>query len=157
MVKDARFEDAAERALRLTAETPEDLSVIAALAQDALGKVENVQYMPRRRRFSLLLYRFRWEDADNAEAERRAFERVAAALTIDDVIRARAAGIDPGKRDTVLNLLTLTFEPGEDGAGRMVLTCSDDVVIQLDVECVNVRLVDLTRPWAAGGKPQHFG
>ncbi len=156
MSRDARFEETADEALRLSAETPEDLGVIAALAQDAVGKVGNVQYMPRRRRFSVLLYRFRWEDADSAEAEKRAYERVAAALTIDDVLRARAAGVDPTMRETVLNLLSLTFEPGADGTGQIVITCSDGVSIHLDVECVNVRLVDLTRPWAAGGKPQHF-
>ena len=36
MTDDARFEDGAERALRLRAESPEDLQVIAALVQDAV-------------------------------------------------------------------------------------------------------------------------
>lgn len=156
MEKDASFEDAGDRALRLGAESPEDVSVIAALVQDAVGKVANVHYAPRRRRFSILLYRFRWEDAERAERDNRVYERVAAALTIDDVERVRAAGVDPSKRETVLNLLTMEFEPGEDGAGAIRITCSEDIVIQLQVECVNMRLVDLTRPWAAGGQPQHF-
>ena len=38
---DARFEDGAERALRLRAETPEDLAVISALTQDALAEVKD--------------------------------------------------------------------------------------------------------------------
>ena len=156
MGKDAGFEDASDRALRLGAESAEDVKVIAALVQDAAGKVANVHYAPRRRRFSILLYRFRWEDAERAKRDRRVYERVAAALTIDDVVRVRAAGVDPSKRETVLNLLTMTFEPGSDGAGVIKITCSEDVMIQLDVECVNLRLVDLTRPWAAGGQPQHF-
>ena len=40
---DARFEDAAERPLRLKAETPEDLAVLSALLQDAVGKVKSAR------------------------------------------------------------------------------------------------------------------
>lgn len=153
---DAAFEDGGERPLRLKAESAEDLAVISTLTQDAVGKVANVQYMPRRRRFSMLIYRFRWEDRARAMREKRAFERVATALTIDDVLRARVAGISPRERETVFNLLSLEFEAGEDGAGVVTLTCSGDATIRLEVECVNAALVDLTRPWAAGGQPQHF-
>jgi Protein of unknown function (DUF2948). len=64
---DARFEDAADQPLRLTAETDEDLKVIAALCQDAVGKVGDGVYMPKKRRFVLQMNRFRWEDKDAAE------------------------------------------------------------------------------------------
>ena len=157
MVQDATFEDGkGEGPLRLRAESADDLPVLSALVQDAVGKVANVQYAPRRRRFSLLLYRFRWEDEARAKRERRPFERVAAALTVDDVLRVRAAGLDPREKEAVFNVLSLTFEPGEDGAGRLVLSCSGGATLSLDVECLSVGLVDLTRPWAAGGQPQHF-
>ena len=156
MVKDAGFEDGGEQALRLSAESADDVGVIASLVQDAVCKVAKINYSKRRRRFSVLLYRFRWEDAEKAEREKRPYERVASTLIFDDVLSVRAAGIDPGDGEAVLNLLTMSFEPGEDGAGAVRLACSDSAFFLLDVECVNVRLVDLTRPWAAGGKPQHF-
>lgn len=156
MVKDAAFEDGGEQALRLSATGADDLGVIAPLVQDAVSKVAKVNYSRKRRRFSILLYRFRWEDAARAEREKRPYERVAASLIFDDVLNVRVTGADPSAGETVLNLLTLSFEPGEDGAGAMKLACSNDVMFLLDVECVNARLVDLTRPWAAGGKPQHF-
>ena len=70
---DARFEDGAERALRLRAETPEDLAVISALTQDALAEVKDAAWTPKRRRFSVLLTRFRWEDAAAARREGRPF------------------------------------------------------------------------------------
>lgn len=152
---DAKFEDVAEAPLRLTAASEEDLSVISALAQDAVGKIERVQWMPRRRRFSMLLYRFRWEDADRAEAERRDYERVAAALTIDDVSGVRSRGIDQSDREVVFNVLSVGFEADDDGAGMLRVECSGDAVFEFQVECLNVGLVDLTRPWSAGGKPQH--
>lgn len=157
MGQDAEFEDGEERALRLRAESADDLPVVSALLQDAVGKVANVHYAPRRRRFSILIYRFRWEDKERAEKDHRAYERVAAALTIDDVLRVRASGIDPALRETVFNLLSLAYEPGEDGGGRIDIVCSGGATVQLTVECVNLGLVDLTRPWAAGGQPQHFG
>jgi hypothetical protein len=156
MSGDATFEQGGEQAIRLRAESSEDLTVISSLVQDAVGKVGNVHYAPRRRRLSLLLYRFRWEDKARADREKRSYERVAAALTIDDCIRVRAAGIEPRDKNKVLNLLSMTFEAGEDGMGLLTLTGSGGVTLQAQVECVNVGLVDLTRPWAAGGTPQHF-
>lgn len=152
---DATFEQGADQPLRLTAETTEDLAVISALTQDAVCKVGRVNWMKRRRRMSFLLYRFRWEDADTATAERREFERVASALTIDDVSTVRAKGVDPANKEAVFNILGLVFTPGEDGAGVLGVNCSGDVSFEMDVECLNTVLTDLTRPWAAGGKPEH--
>ena len=155
MVRDAGFEDGGERAARLRAESEDDLAVISTLAQDAVGKVVNVRYAPRRRRFSLLLYRFRWEDEARAKREKRPFERVASSLIVEDVLKAKVAGLDPKDGEAVFNVLSLTFEAGEDGAGLLLLTCSGDATIRLDVECLNVSLADLTRPWETGGQPKH--
>lgn len=153
---DASFKDGDEKPLRLIAADGDDVSVLSALIQDAVGKVGNVRWSPRRRRFSLLLYRFRWEDAGRAAKQRRNAERVAAALTIDDVTAVRRAGVDPADKEAVLSVLSLAFTPGEEGSGTLRLTCSGGAMMEFDVEAVNVELVDLTRPWAAGGTPQHF-
>ena len=152
---DARFEDGADQPLRLTAETTEDLSVISALTQDAVSKMGRVNWMARRRRFSILLYRFRWEDADRAKSEKRDYERVATALTIDDVLAVRSRGLDHHDDEAVFNTLNMVFEPGEDGAGVLRIACSGEAMFEFDVECLNVVLTDLTRPWAAGGIPEH--
>lgn len=152
---DASFEDGGERAISLTAQTTEDLAVVSALCQDALCKMARVQWLPRRRRIAFLLYRFRWEDAERAEREKRDYERVAAALTFDDVMAVRSIGIDRTDPEALFSLLRIDFAPGEDGAGVMTLDCAAGVSFEFDVECVNVALKDLTRPWAAGGKPEH--
>lgn len=152
---DASFEDGADQPLRLTAETAEDLSVISALTQDAVSKMSRVNWMARRRRFSILLYRFRWEDADRAKAEKREFERVAAALTVDDVLAVRSRGLNNRDKEQVFNILKLGFKSGEDGAGVLQVDCSGDAAFEFDLECLNISLTDLTRPWAAGGKPEH--
>jgi Protein of unknown function (DUF2948) len=152
---DARFEDGVEQPLRLRAETPDDLAVLSALLQDAVAQTAEITWAPRHRRFSLLVNRFRWEDVPAAERQGRSFERVRAVLAIDNVLAARALGIDPADRDLVLELLAIAFEPGEDGAGRLRLVFAGDGEIGLEVECLDLRLVDVTRPYLAGSLPRH--
>ena len=155
MTEDARFEDGAERPLRLRAESPEDVAVLSALLQDAVAQTSEITWSPRHRRFSLLLNRFRWEDAPKAERQGRPFERVRAVLAIDDVRTARTLGVDSGDRDLVLELLALEFVPADDGAGTLKLIFAGDGEIALQVECLDLRLVDVTRPYLARGLPKH--
>ncbi len=159
MSEDARFEDGAETPLRLRAETAEDLGVLSALVQDAVGQTADIAWMPRRRRFTLLLNRFRWEDANAAERQGRPVERARALLAIEDVRAARSNGIDPGDRDLVVSLLSLAFEPGEDGTGTLRIVLAGDGEIALSVECLDVALTDVTRPYIApsGHAPRHPG
>ena len=152
---DARFEDASDHPLRLTAETEDDLKVIAALCQDAVGKVGDGVYMPKKRRFVLQMNRFRWEDKDAAEKARRPYERVRSALTLDGVSAVRAKGVDPFDREAVWSLLHLTFEPEADAAGLVRLVFAGGVEMAVAVEAVDASLVDLTRPWEARGAPSH--
>jgi hypothetical protein len=155
--EDARFEDGAERPLRLRAETPEDLAVLSALVQDAVALTSEISWAPRRRRFALLLNRFRWEDAPAAGRQGRPFERVQAVLAVEGVIRARSEGVDPRDRDLVLEILALVFEPGADGTGTLRLVLAGDGEIALEVECLDLGLTDVTRPYAAvsGRRPSH--
>jgi Protein of unknown function (DUF2948) len=157
MTGDARFEDGAERPLRLRAEGLEDLTVLSTLLQDAVVEVSGIAWARRHRRFALLVNRFRWEDVPAAERQRRPFERVRALLTVEDVLAARASGVDPRDRDLVLSLLALDFEPGEDGTGRLRLVLAGDGEIALDVETLDVSLADVTRPYEAPSRrrPSH--
>lgn len=154
---DARFEDAGEAPLHLKALAPEDLPVISALVQDAVFPASEMRWDHRRRRFALLVNRFRWEDRPAAERAGRAYERVQALLVIDDVTRVRRQGIDPRDGDTVLSLLALDFVPEAEGAGRIVLTLAGDGAVAVDVECLDVTLKDVTRPYRAPSRtvPSH--
>ncbi|MEM6945665.1 MAG: DUF2948 family protein [Pseudomonadota bacterium] len=148
---DARFEEApiADRPLRLKAEGSEDLSVISSLVQDAVGRASDVAWMRRKRRLVFVLNRFRWEDAEAARSEGRPFERVRSALAIDGVTAVRARGIQPGAGEKVLAILSLGFEDTEDGAGRVLVTCADDIAFAIEAEMLDVSLGDLTQPWQA--------
>lgn len=153
---DASFADGRETPLRLRALDADDLRVISALLQDAVFPLSEMRFQRRRRRFAVLLNRFRWEDRAAAEARRRPYERVQSLLVVEDVCAAATQGLDMADRDTVLSLLALDFAPGEDGAGRLVLTLAGDGAVALDVECLEVSLRDVTRPYAApSGKAPH--
>ncbi|MBL3565104.1 DUF2948 family protein [Rhodovulum sulfidophilum] len=157
MTEDARFEDGAEAPLHLMAVTEADLEVISTLAQDAVLPATEMRWDRPRRRFAALVNRFRWEDRDAAERRGRPFERVQAVLTVEDVTHVASQGIDRTDRDLVLSLLSVSFEPGADGTGRVVLTLAGDGAVALDVECLEVTLTDVTRPYAApsGKAPRH--
>jgi hypothetical protein len=154
---DARFEDGAEVPLHLVAEDEEDVKVLSALLQDAVLPVTEMGWKPKQRRFALLVNRFRWEDRPTAEATGRAYERVRSLLVVEDVLAVRSSGFDRADRDLVLSILSVGFEPGEDGTGTVTLVLAGDGAVALDVEALEIRLEDVTRPYRAtsGKVPDH--
>lgn len=154
---DARFEDGDEGPLRLRALTVEDMPVLAALVQDAVFPITEMTFSKPRRRFALLVNRCRWEDRDAAEREARRFERVQALLSVENVLSVRSQGIDRGERDTVLSLLSISYEGPAEGPGVLTLVLAGDGAVALEVEALEVSLRDTTRPYLAvsGKVPGH--
>lgn len=156
---DARYADGAERPLYLGAEDADDLRVISALVQDSVLTGADMTWDRRRRRFAMLLNRFRWEDRDAARAERRAVERVRSMLVVREVQGVRSWAIDRRDAQVVLSVLALSWTAGEDGTGVIQITLAGDGAIALRVEALDVTLRDVTRPYAApsGRAPEHPG
>lgn len=154
MSEDAKFEDGVEAPLNLGAMDPEDLQVISSLSQDAVFPITEMTWRAGERRFAILINRFRWEDQGRT---RHAPERVQSLLVIDNVLRVASQGIDRKDRDTVLSLLSVTFEPGEEGSGHLILTLAGDGAIRLEIEALEATLKDVTRPYRApsGKMPDH--
>ena len=157
MTRDATFEDGAESALFLKAFDQDGVQTISALVQDAVFPATEIAYDRRARKLSLLINRFRWEDRAAAERQNRSYERVQSLLIFDDVYSVASTGFARDDRDLVLSVLALVWEPGEDGTGRLVLELAGDGAIGAKVECVDVTLRDMTRPYAAasGKMPEH--
>lgn len=156
MTQDARFADADPRPLALMAQSAEDVQIVSALLQDAVLSGADMSYDARGRRLSLLVNRFRWEDAEQARAEGRDYERVRAVLQIGDVQRLATDGV-ARDGDTVLELLAIIWAPGADGTGHLSLEFAGDGAIRAEVECINLDLRDVSRPYRAvsGKAPQH--
>ena len=154
---DARFEDGTDAPLHLIAQDAEGAGVLSTLLQDAVFPITEMTFAPRRRRFALLLNRFRWEDREAAERARRGYERVQSLLVFEDVLSVKTHGIDRSDADTVLSLLHITFTPGPDGTGRVDLILAGDGAIALEVEALNAVMKDVTQPYLApsGQAPAH--
>ncbi|OBY25340.1 DUF2948 family protein [Leisingera sp. JC1] len=154
---DASFEDGREAPLNLGALEEDDLKVLSSLLQDAVFPVTEMSWRASERRFALLVNRFRWEDRDAAERRGRSFERVQSLLVVDNVLGVSSQGVDRKDKDLILSLLSVTFEPGEDGAGHVLLTLAGDGAVRLSVEALEVSLRDVTRPYQApsGKAPEH--
>ncbi|MEM6741961.1 MAG: DUF2948 family protein [Pseudomonadota bacterium] len=156
-MSDASFEEGAERPLFLLAQDPDGLQVLSALVQDAVFPITEMRWEASRRRFAVLLNRFRWEDAPRAEARKRPYERVQSLLVARDVLKVQSQGLERSEKHTVLSLLSLTWEAGDDGRGKLLLTLAGDGALSLAAECLDVTLKDVTRPYLAtsGRAPSH--
>ena len=152
MTEDARFEDGGEAPLRLRALGPDDLKVISALTQDSVFPASEMAWRAKERRFAILLNRFRWEAEKRSEPE-----RVQSLLVINEIRQLRSQGVRPGDGTLILSLLSLEFEPGEDGTGKILLTLAGDGAITADVEALDVTLKDVTKPYIAPSRsfPNH--
>ncbi|MFD1343791.1 DUF2948 family protein [Litorisediminicola beolgyonensis] len=152
MTEDARFEDGGERPLHLGAMDPDDLAVLSALVQDAVVPVSEISWRPKERRLALLLNRLRHE-----QPGRGGVERVQTVLVVENVLGVASQGVDRSDRDMVLSLLSVTFAPGEDGAGHVELAFAGDGDLRAEVEALELVLKDVTRPYLApsGKRPTH--
>lgn len=157
MTEDARFEDGGESPLFLSAIDAEDLQVVSSLVQDAVFPVTEMKWDKTRRQFAILLNRFRWEDEKAAKARNRPVERVQSVFAFDDVLNVASQGVDRTDEEVILSILSVEFEPGDDGMGRMILHLAGDGAIAIDTEATNITLRDVTRPYIAPSRsvPHH--
>ncbi len=154
-MSDARFEDGGEAPLALRALDADDLKVISTLAQDAIFPITEMTWDRKHRRFALLINRFRWEEGARIGEHRP--ERVQSVLAIEDAMAVASQGIDLSDEETVLSLMAIDWVPGADGTGRLTLVLAGDGAVAVDVECLEVTLRDVTRPYYApsGKVPGH--
>ena len=157
MTRDATFEEGGERPLRLMATDVADLQVISSLMQDAVVPGAEMTWDRRARRFAMLVNRFRWEDAEAAERTRREVERVRSLLVVEDALAVATQGVDRTDADMVYAVLSLVWQPGEDGTGRIEIVLSGDGAIGIEAEALSVVLKDVSRPYRAisGRRPDH--
>ena len=160
--------------LKLRARDAADMDVLAALLQDAIVPLGEMDYLPRERRFVLVLNRFMWERAEAApqtpardqsklptnggedarfEDERRVEARnwrSHCGLIFDRVKAVATRNLPRGRRSALLNLLTVASEPR-----RITFHFSGGAQLRLDVAEIRCHLEDLGDPWPASDRPTH--
>jgi endonuclease/exonuclease/phosphatase family metal-dependent hydrolase len=159
--------------LKLRVADAEDLEAIAACLQDALVAVGDMAWLPREKRFVMLVNRFCWEcgaaqdpalpSDDTAPVVETAdagfvdpagseppFTRIHAALTFEGVRAVRLRGIDRRFRSRVLELLTIALEDD-----RVTLVFADHAAVELTVDRLRARLADLGENWPTRWRPHH--
>ncbi len=141
--------------LKLIALDPEDLRVLSCHLQDAVIRVGDMAYLKNEMRFAAIANRFDWEQA--AKVDDATYRRRRAGLRFERVTAAKLHGIELTQKDTVLELLALTFEPAEEPSGTLTLLFAGGAAIRLEVECIEAELRDLGAVWRTRRKPQHAG
>jgi hypothetical protein len=137
--------------LRLLAEDADDLKVISAALQDAIGKIGDIAYAVHSRQLTLAFNRFRWE------AGRRTTERVRSALQLGGVLSVKARKLRRDAPEAVVELLALEFEPGEAPGGVIAFRFAGGGDLRCEVECIDAALADVSAPWPARRAPTHEG
>lgn len=135
--------------LRLLAQDAADLAVISAALQDAVAKIGDIAFEPRARRLTLALNRFRWE------RDERTHERVRSGLQLAGVLGVKSRKLRRDAKGAVVELLAVTFEPGEAPGGAVVFTFAGGGDLRAEVECIEAVLADVSAPWPTPRAPTH--
>ena len=169
--------------LKLRAHDAVDMDVLAALLQDALVPLGQMDYLPRERRFVMVINRFMWERATPGSA---APEAAAPEATVPDTAesgadeesdarfedgairttshfwrthsglvfdRVRAVATRNLPRGRKSTLLNLLTVASE--PKRITFHFSGGAFLRLEVMDIRCHLEDIGDPWPAGALPRH--
>ena len=157
MSQDARFQEGVEKPLYIGAIDPADIEVLSALLQDAVVPISEMKWRKKHGQLAFLLNRFRWEDKDHAQKQKRPFERVQSLLVIDHVRHIASIGIDRGIPNAVFALLSLSYQDGKSASEAVQLIFSGSTAIKIQISALEISLRDVTKPYIApsGNIPSH--
>ena len=133
--------------LRLLAQDSDDLEIISAAMQDAVAKVGDISYEPKARLLTVAFNRYCWEAEGGV--------RVRSALQLGSVLKVQARKIRRGARDSVLEILAVSFDEGEAPGGLVTISCAGGGDLRAEVECLDAVLADISEPWPTPRAPAH--
>ena len=137
----ANFKDVSYKPLRLVAFTVEDLKVISAMTQDAALPSSEMSLDSGKRRFAMLLNRYRWEVTNSKNVE-----RVQTILAFEDVKNVKTQNINKANNNLALWLLNISFIAEEDGMGTIEIILAGGGKIRLQVEALDCLLYTSPSP-----------
>jgi hypothetical protein len=137
--------------LKLVAMDQDDLEVVSTHLQDAEVTVGDVHWRPAEKRLVMSLARFDWEGSVSSPPYRRR----RTALRFDRINSIKCRNVSCSDKHRVLNLLAIGFEGKDPPGGIVTFTFSGDVMLRIEVECLECELVDLGPVWTTTCCPQH--
>jgi|SRR5215217_1847520 len=135
--------------LRLLAQDADDLSVISAALQDAVARIGDIAFEPSARRLTIAFNRYRWEAGGKTR------ERVRSGLQLGGVLSVQSRKLRRDARSAVVELLSLSFEPGEAPGGAVVFTFAGGGDLRAEVECLEAVMADVSAAWPTPRAPAH--
>jgi len=145
-----------ETALKLRAEDAEDMAIIAACLQDAVVLQGDMTYLPKQRRFALVVSRYCWEDDQPSSGARSGRgRRVRTGLHFDGVLKVDTLSLDRRDAARALALLTIVAEPSADAGAALLLMFAGGAIVRLTVECIDCHLADIGPSWETPRQPRH--
>lgn len=138
--------------LHLHAVNADDLEVLSAALVSTTVKRADLALQKARRRLAFVGNRFRWEDG---RLEGMGGSRIRTGVQINDVIRVRAQGMSALDGEAVLELLSITQKPLDAPAAELTLNFAGGITMLLDVDCIDVLMDDMGRPWYTPNQPDH--
>lgn len=136
--------------LKLIAEDPTDITVIAACIQDALTPVSDIAWLQQEGQLALAVNRFMWERPAEGRSSQPVYHRTHALIRVEGVTGVRSRGFDRGDRTRILSLLSI--RPVD---GGIDLLFSEDAAIRVAAENPIVTLLDMGDPWPTRWRPDH--
>ena len=137
-------------ALKLKAQTPDDIKLLSAYLQDALVSTQAMRHDKDTRGFSLFVNRFQWEVPPLEHDEGVVHVRTHTGVHFSNVSRVRHLHL-PKEEGHYLNLLMCHA----DAPGEIHLVFSGGCEVCLHVETILCHLMDMGDPWYTGHAPHH--
>jgi len=80
---------------------------------------------------------------------------VRSGLQLASVQAVKSRNLRREAKKAVVELLALTFEPGEAPGGAVVFTFAGGGDLRVEVECIEAVLADVSTPWPTPRAPTH--
>ena len=125
-----------------------DLDIISSMVQDCIVKRENITYLSKQRAFILLVNRFKWEEKDK-------YQRIYSIIRFQGVLKVKTKSLKLHNENLPLELLAINYHTTETGLIHIYLNFAGGAIIDLEAECVECVLKDLSEPWKTNIIPDH--
>ena len=139
--------------LKLLATSDKDLSVIAAHLQDSIVLAKDIANLKKNKIFLIQLNRFMWEDVEKGVFRKN--KRIRTILKFDNVINVLSKNINIENTERFLDFLTIESSVLPDKSYEIKLIFSEDAIIKVTSEVIDVTLDDQGSPWESSTIPKH--